>query len=276
MSPEIFEDLLKLVGPKLKKSYLIREPIAPSIRLAVTLRYLASGDSMVSIAYAFRVGINTVSNIISETCLAIWECLHDKVLLKPNEEAWKQIASGFEGWNFPNCLGAIDGKHVIMQAQTNSGSTYYNYKGCHSVVLLALCDASYCFTLVDIGAYGTQSDGGVLRNSTIGKLFHQEAMKIPPPKEVPNGPVLPYVVISYEAFALTTYMLRPYPRNALNHMRKARQYFSLDENILKQPAGAFLDVRRIGSNNFSRSAAQIRELFTNYFFNEGAVDFQVA
>ena len=65
---------------------------------------------------------------------------------------WKRVSEGFEQiWNFPHCVGAIDGKHVVIQAPTRSGSTFYNYKGTHSLVLLAVCDAHYCFTLINIG-----------------------------------------------------------------------------------------------------------------------------
>ena len=46
MSPERFDHLLSLVGPLISKlATRFRNPISPSERLAVTLRYLATGDS---------------------------------------------------------------------------------------------------------------------------------------------------------------------------------------------------------------------------------------
>ena len=46
----------------------------------------------------------------------------------PTEEQWKYIADDFcTKWNIPNCMGAIDGKHVKIQATASSISLFYNY-----------------------------------------------------------------------------------------------------------------------------------------------------
>ncbi|GFR25783.1 DDE Tnp4 domain-containing protein [Trichonephila clavata] len=83
-----------------------------------------------------------------------------KCVVKPDRNIWLDIAEGYhEQWQFPNCLGAIDGKHVLMQAPPKSGSRFHNYKGTFSIILLACVDANYKFVLVDIGAEGHNSDG---------------------------------------------------------------------------------------------------------------------
>lgn len=79
-------------------------------------------------------------------------------------------------WNFPHCLGAMDGKHVVLQAPFNSGSEYYNYKSTFSIVLFALVDANYNFIFVDCGCQGRISDGGVFKNTELFKNMEKQSL----------------------------------------------------------------------------------------------------
>ena len=68
------------------------------------------------------------------------------------EEEWRAIAEEFnDRWQYPNCIGAMDGKHVAIHAPAHSGSLYHNYRQFYSIVLLAVVDANYKFILVDVG-----------------------------------------------------------------------------------------------------------------------------
>ncbi|KAF6215734.1 hypothetical protein GE061_000066 [Apolygus lucorum] len=84
-----------MVTPIIQRKIVIREPIPVGLRLSLTLRFLAAGESMVSLAYLYRIGKSTTSLIIKETCLAIWEVLQPQVLLPPTPEGWRQIGEDF-------------------------------------------------------------------------------------------------------------------------------------------------------------------------------------
>ncbi|GIY99755.1 nuclease harbi1-like protein [Caerostris extrusa] len=89
------------------------------------IRFLASGDLTVCLSYTFT----TVCGIIQETCEALRNRLSPIVLSKPSTEKWLAIANKyFSNGNFPNCIGSIDGKHVLIQVPSNTGSQYQNYK----------------------------------------------------------------------------------------------------------------------------------------------------
>lgn len=115
------------------------------------------------------------------------------------------------------CAGAIDGKHIVTQAPANSGSLYYNYKGTHSVVLMAVVDSMYRFLLVDVGKgfkpdsvagifvvilvwynlgdSGKHSDGGVFANSAFGQALENGALDIPEDSPLPGFALCNYCIL---------------------------------------------------------------------------------
>lgn len=85
----------------------------------------------------------------------------------PNSAAdWLIVAEEFEHkWQFPHCIGALDGKHIVLQAPINSGSEFFNYKRQFSIVLMAAVDANYSFLFTYVGYHERISDRGVFKNT---------------------------------------------------------------------------------------------------------------
>lgn len=129
-----------------------------------------------------------------------------------SNEAWMQIATDYYNkWNFPNCLGALDGKHIVMRCPKNTGSMNFNYKNNFSIVLLALVDANYKFTYVDVGCKGRISDGGVFTRCSLYQAIENNNLNIPTPNCLAGSSIqTPYVIVADDAFSLTTYMMKPY------------------------------------------------------------------
>ncbi|XP_071572651.1 uncharacterized protein [Temnothorax nylanderi] len=220
MNVSTFYKLVDLLRPHVQKNNWRALPAEQ--RILIMLRYLATGDQISSIAFAHRIGESTAYNIIKETCRITVKVLSLIYLKSPTEEKWKEIVAGFlNRWNFPNCLGAIDGKHFTIKAPPNSGSLYFNYKKFFSIVLLAACDDQYKFTIVDCGAYGSASDGGIFAQSDFGKCLNNDDLNIPVENfKLPLSDIeMPHYFVADEAFPLSKRIMRPYPGHFLSEAK---------------------------------------------------------
>lgn len=139
---------------------------------------------------------------------------------------WQNIANGFlQKTNFPNCIGAIDGKHIRIVNPTGGGSIFYNYKNFYSIVLLAMCDADYCFTYVNIGTCGKNSDSTIFQNSALYRSLEQNTLNIPGPKPLPGtNTTVEHVIVGDGAFGISNKILKPYARSNMTHKKKIFNY----------------------------------------------------
>lgn len=118
-------------------------------------------------------------------------------------------------WNFPNCILAIDGKHVRIRCPNNSGSLYFNYKDYFSIVLLAMVDANYKFIAIDVGSFGREGDSGIFLKSNMGQQILNCTFKFPEDCALPNSnSVVPHVVLGDQAFRLHKHILRPFSQKS--------------------------------------------------------------
>lgn len=142
---------------------------------------------------------------------------------------------------------------------------------------MAIADAHYRFIAVDIGALGRSSDGGVFKESKIGKSFETGNLQVPPPEAVsPDRPILPYVLVADEAFALSSYMIRPYPRSGnLNCTKKIFNYrLSTARRVVESAFGILCARWRIyrkeiaGSVNLVRNIVQATTCLHNWLITD--------
>ncbi|KAL1488721.1 hypothetical protein ABEB36_014520 [Hypothenemus hampei] len=129
MSHHQFDYILNLISDIIKKNDTnMREAISSRDRLEVAIRFLATGESFRSLMYSTRIHESTISKIVMEVCLAIVQIMQRLYLKTPNtKEEWKKISVEFdEMWQFPNCLGSLDGKHITFKPPISAGSYYFN------------------------------------------------------------------------------------------------------------------------------------------------------
>uniref|UniRef100_A0A1B0GMF1 Uncharacterized protein n=1 Tax=Phlebotomus papatasi TaxID=29031 RepID=A0A1B0GMF1_PHLPP len=215
MDHQCFVYLLNKIKAKItRQDTHFRQAISAEERLMATLRFLATGRSYEDLKFSTRISPQSLCKIIPETCEAIYSALRDEFLKFPqSEEEWKEKAQEFMAlWNFPHCLGAMDGKHVAIRPPPGSGSLYYNYKKFHSLVLMAIVDANYNFLLVDIGTNGRISDGGVLQQTYFYELLDEKKLNIPRPERLVIGKdtIYPYVFVADDAFPMKQEIMKPF------------------------------------------------------------------
>ena len=189
-------------------------------------RFLSTGASCAELADSFRLGISAAHYIIKEVCEAIWKTmalLHTPV---PTTEMLRATSNEFYlMWNFPNCVGSTDGKHIRLKCPSNSGRMYYDYQHYYSSVLQGLADARYRFIAIEVGAYGKQSGGVIFRHSLLYQLLSSKNFNMTNARKLQLSDVeLPFLILGDEAYPLLSYLMRPYPRRHLTESWRLFNY----------------------------------------------------
>ncbi|KAJ8897420.1 hypothetical protein PR048_002766 [Dryococelus australis] len=190
-----------------------------------------------------------LSEIIPETCKDIYKLLRNYIQVRKNMthavcrlvvdvlvvfvfhipatgKEWLETSHQFESmWQFTNCVGCMDGKHVLVNKPPGSGSLFYNYKGTFSVVLFAVVNANYEFMYVHSGVHGSVADSGGLKHTNFYENLMSGNLNLPLPSLLPGTDILaPYVFLVDEAFAISEHVLKPFPQKNLTHGKRIFNY----------------------------------------------------
>ena len=240
MEPGTFDEIYQKVKPLIeKKNTNMRNAISAHARLCMTLRFLASGASYKELMYAFRMSVSSISQIVPHVCNTLYDVLKEDYLSPPkNEEQWKKLPEDFAlKWQFPHAVGAIDGKHINVRAPPNSATEYFNYKKYFSIVLLAVADANAKFIAFDLGSPGSQSDGGIFKDGSLGRLCKTSFFPAPS-KLGQRVTLIPYFLLGDDAFALDINLMKPFPhRTAIGDEKVFNYRLSRARRIVENAFG---------------------------------------
>ena len=202
-----------------------RAPISVGEKLALTIRYLATGESHTLLFCQFRVGRLTISKFLPDVCRAIQDEFTREYLRCPTTpDVWKELEREFR-WNVPHALGALDGKHVALKKPKNTGALYPNYKGFFSIVMLALVDGQYRFRWVDAGTAGSCSDAQIFNACQLKRKTDDGRIGFPDPAPITQGgSYVPYFILADDALALKTWLMKPYGRRMLTREERIANY----------------------------------------------------
>ena len=191
----------------------------------LTIRFLATGETFRSLSYQFRISERTISYIIEQVTKAIAHYVGKYYIKTPSsQQQWLEISEIFNSrWNFPNCIGAVEGKHELITPPPGTGSEFFNYKKTFSVILLAVAGPEYECLYADIGSNGRMNDSGVWNKSDLHQKIDNNALKIPVQSPLRYGNTkIPYVLVGDDAFAF---------KDVYDEAVPAKKSYSREENV---------------------------------------------
>jgi hypothetical protein len=190
MYPESFWKLHKLIRPYMRH----RKPCSPnskkrkrgapnglidsSVRLAITLRYLAGG-SKYDLAPLYGISYSAFDESVRYVIDAINECPEFKIEFPSDHTKQREITLGFKQKsqaNFAICCGAIDGLLIWISKPSLFDCTQFGFqdgrffcgrKNKFGLNMQAVCDAQHRFLDVDISHPGATSDHIVFSTSLL-------------------------------------------------------------------------------------------------------------
>ena len=94
------------------------------------------------------------------------------------------------------------------------------------MVLLAVYDGDYCFTLFDFRSYGSNNDCGVLSNSLLGEGLETNTFNIPEnePLDGCKFTPLPYFLLGDDILPLKKWLIKLYSGRNLSEEQKIYNY----------------------------------------------------
>ena len=151
---------------------------------------------------------------------------------------------------------------MALKKPKNTGALYHNYKGFFSVVMLALVHGQYKFRWVDAGTAGSCSDAQIFDACQLKMKIDDGSISFPDPAPITQGGRdVPYFILADDAFALKTWLMKPYIRRMLTSEERIANYIiSRGRRFLKDAFGILVSRFRAMMTSIELPPETVREV----------------
>lgn len=127
--------------------------------------------------------------------------------------------------------------------------------------VLAACNHRYEFTMVEVGSYGGESDGGVLNHGPLWNCVY-DGDTLPPKAKLPSSNViLPYFFVGDDSFVLTESLMKPYSGKSLSRKQRILNYrLSRERRCIENTFGILFNRWRVFKKPIRINTAHVDNL----------------
>ncbi len=153
--------------------------ISPELKIAITLRYLATGKMQMCNGDDLGPSQSTISCVINDTLNALTSpsIVQQFVQFPVNvRDIQRKQAAFMNIAGFPGVIGVIDGTHVRITAPHDNEAEYVNRKHFHSINTQIVFDADHYILDVIAKWPGSTHDARMLNESGLKVLFERNYM----------------------------------------------------------------------------------------------------
>lgn len=198
------------------------KPMSLHEQVALALRRLSSGNSLISVGDSFGAHHSTVSQVTWRFIEAIEEKGLHHIRWPSTEEDMTEIKSKFERiQGLPNCCGAIDATHITMMLSSSeqTADVWLDQNKNHSMVLQAVVDPDMRFRDVVTGLPGKLNENLVLQSSTLFKLCENGERLNGNMIKLSEETELREYIVGDSGFPLLPWLLTPYQGKELSESK---------------------------------------------------------
>lgn len=195
------------------------KPLSLDDQVAVALRRLSSGESLMSVGESFGLHHSTVSQVTWRFVESMERRGLHHLRWPSSDEETEDIKSKFENIRgFPNCCGAIDTTHVTMclPFADPTNKVWCDHEKNHSMLLQAIVDPDMRFRDIVTGWPGKLTDSLVLKTSNFFKLSEKGKRLNGKAIILPEGSEIREYIVGDVGFPLLPWLVTPYKGKGLS------------------------------------------------------------